>query len=146
MIYLNTYNVNNFKVKKVENKEELQKVFDIRKKVFIKEQNVPENIEMDSYDKTSKHFIAYLDDIAIGCARIRKNDYIKLERIAIIKKYRNKGYGKKLTEWLIKYCNHKKIVIHSQIYAADFYEKFGFKRVGDIFDEAGITHIKMTLY
>jgi len=140
--------VNNFQVKKAETEKELQQVFNIRKKVFIEGQNVPENIEMDIYDKTSKHFIAYLDDIAIGCARIRQNDYIKLERIAIFEEYRNKGYGTKLTEWLIDYCKQKKnreIILHSQLYVVDFYKKFGFKKVGGIFDEAGIKHVKMIL-
>jgi len=140
--------VNNFQIKKVETEKELQQVFDIRKKVFIEGQNVPSEIEMDNYDETSEHFITYLNDISIGCARIRQNDYIKLERIAILKEYRNKGYGTKLTKWLINYCKQKKnreIMLHSQLYVVDFYKKFGFKKVGEIFDEAGIEHVKMIL-
>lgn len=145
---INTYCVKKFQVKKVETDEELQQVFDIRKKVFIEGQNVPIEIEMDNYDETSEHFIAYLKNEPIGCARVRQNDYIKLERIAIIKEHRNNGYGSKLTEYLIDYCKQKnlqEILIHSQLYVVDFYKKFGFKRVGEIFDEAGIEHIKMIL-
>lgn len=140
--------MNNFKIKKVENNKELQQVFNIRKKVFIEGQNVPIDIEMDNYDESAEHFIAYLNKRSIGCARVRQNDYVKLERIAILEEHRNKGYGTKLTEWVINYCKqkkHQKIVIHSQLYIAGFYEKFGFRRVGEIFDEAGIKHVKMIL-
>ena len=60
-------------VKKVETTEELEQVFNIRKEVFIKEQKVPVDIEMDEFDETAEHFIMYLGDEPIGCARIRYN-------------------------------------------------------------------------
>ena len=136
-------------VKKVDTKKTLKQVFDIRKKVFIEEQKVPAEIEMDEFDETAEHFIAYLDKEPIGCGRIRyNNDFAKLERIAIIKNHRKKGYGTQLTNYLIQYCKEKKIrkiVIHSQRYVLDFYRRFGFKTVGEPFDEAGIKHVKMIL-
>ncbi len=144
----NTHCVNNLTVKKVETEQELEQVFNIRKRVFIEEQKVPEKIEMDEFDKTSEHFIAFLGKKPIGCARVRTNTFVKLERIAILKEYRRKGYGKKLTEFLINYCKKNKsneILIHSQKYITDFYKKFGFKTIGKPFDEAGIDHIKMVL-
>jgi len=140
--------VTDLQVKKVNTKETLNQVFSIRKKVFIDEQKVPIEIEMDEFDRTSEHFIAYLNKKPIGCARIRYNDFAKLERIAILKEHRNKGYGTQLTEYLIQYCKNKKIrkiVIHSQMYILDFYKRFGFKPVSEPFDEAGIKHIKMIL-
>jgi len=135
-------------IKKVNTKKTLEQVFNIRKKVFIDEQKVPVEIEMDKFDRTSDHFIAYLNKKPVGCARIRYNDFAKLERIAILKEHRNKGYGTQLTKYLIQYCKNKKIkkiVIHSQMYVLGFYKKFGFKTVGEPFDEAGIKHVKMIL-
>ena len=140
--------MNDLRVKKVENKHELEQVFNIRKNVFIEEQNVPTEIEMDEFDNIAEHFIAYLNDKPIGCARIRFNDHLKLERIAIIKEYREKGFGTQLTKYLIKYSlkrNESDIIMHSQYYAKDFYKKFGFVEVGEPFYEAGIKHIKMIL-
>jgi len=142
--------VNNLEIKKVNNKDDLEKVIDIRKKVFIKEQKVPLDIEIDGLDQEAEHFIAYLDDEPIGCARIRASNRIaKLERIAIIKKYRGKGFGKKLTKFLINYCrkkNFNEIFLHSQSNTTDFYEKIGFKCRGEAFFEAGIEHMEMYLY
>ena len=139
--------MNNLEIKKADSETELEKVMDIRKNVFIKEQNVPYDIEIDGLDPESEHFIAYLDDEPIGCARIRtdKNN-AKLERIAIIKKYRGKGFGTELTKFLIDYCkreNFDEIVLHSQTYIIDFYKKLGFKTRGEIFFEADIEHIEM---
>ncbi len=135
------------KIRKVKNKSELNKTFEIRTTVFIEEQNVLPELELDGLDSEAEHFIVYLNHKPIGCARIRKNkDFVKLERIAIIKEYRCRGFGKKLTNFLVDYCkqnNYNKIKLHSQIYISDFYKKLGFKLVGKKFFEAGIEHIEM---
>ena len=135
------------RVKKVETDQELEQVFKIRKEVFIEEQNVPTEIEMDEFDETAEHFIAYIDEAPVGCARLRRNGFVKLERIAIIREQRNKGYGTQLTKYLIDISkkNNKEIMMHSQDYIKDFYKKFGFAIVGEPFYEAGIKHVKMVL-
>jgi len=140
--------VNNPIIKKAENKDEIKKAIQIRKIVFIKGQNVPVDIEIDGLDFRATHFIMYLHDEPIGCARIRFNKYAKLERIAIIEQYRGKGFGKKLTKFLIDYCKNNgfhQIVIHSQIQVVDFYKKLGFKVRGKPFLEADIEHLEMCL-
>jgi len=137
------------KIRKVKNKSELDKAFEIRTTVFVKEQNVPLDLEIDGFDSEAKHFIAYLKDKTIGCARIRTNkDFVKLERIAIIKEYRCKGFGAQLTNFLIDYCkqnDYNEIRLHSQTNVSDFYKKLGFKPVGEKFFEAGIEHIEMQM-
>ena len=139
--------VDKIKIRKVKNKNELNKVFEIRTNVFVKEQKVPIDLELDGLDQEADHFVVYLDNKMIGCARIRKNkDFAKLERIAIVKEQRNKGFGKQLTKFLIDYCKQKKfneIRLHSQVYVSDFYKKLGFKPVGENFFEAGIEHKEM---
>lgn len=141
--------MNNLEIKKVNNKDDLEKVIDIRKNVFIKEQNVPLDIEIDGLDPEAEHFIVYLGNEPIGCARIRANrNSAKLERIAIIKRYRGKGFGTKLTNFLIDYCKKKdfqEIILHSQTYVSDFYKKIGFKPSGKTFFEADIEHMEMYL-
>ncbi len=139
--------MDNLVIKKVKSKSDLNKEIKIRNEVFIKEQRVPINLEIDGLDNESEHFLAFLNNKPIGCARIRYNkNYAKLERIAILKIFRKKGFGKKLTQFLIDYCKEKnvsKIYIHSQLYVSDFYKKFDFKTIGNIFFEAGIEHVKM---
>lgn len=137
------------KTKLVKSKEELEEAINIRKIVFIKEQKVPLDIEIDGLDSESEHFLAYLDDKPIGCGRVRtNNNYAKLERIAILKEFRGKGFGKELTNFLIDYCkkkNVKRIILHSQSHVVDFYKKFGFKIAGRPFFEANIEHLEMYL-
>lgn len=135
-------------IEKVNTKKTLEQAFNIRKKVFVEEQRVPVEIELDEFDKTADHFIVYLNKKPVGCARVSYNGFAKLERIAILKKYRSRGYGTQLTKYLIQYCKKKKIrkiVIHSQMNVVGFYKKFGFKPIGEPFDEAGIKHVKMIL-
>ncbi len=134
-------------IKIVNNKKEFKETINIRNIVFIQEQNVPKDIEIDGLDFEADHFLVFLKNKPIGCARIRKiNNFAKLERIAILKKYRGRGFGKVLTNFLINYCKKKgfnEIRIHSQIYVSGFYEKLGFKIIGKKFLEANIEHIEM---
>ena len=141
--------MDSLQIKLVTNKEDFEQVINIRKEVFIKGQNVPLDIEIDGLDPESEHFIAYLENEPIGCARIRTNkNYARLERIAILKKYRCNGFGTELTKFLIDYCrkqNYVEIILHSQNYVIDFYKKFGFKIKGETFLEANIEHKEMVL-
>jgi cystathionine beta-lyase len=119
----------------------------IRRTVFVTEQHVPEDLEFDGLDNDAIHFIIYYNNTPIGCARLRiYEDTAKLERIAILKKYRGNGYGTRLTEYLIEYCKNKNlygIFLHSQTYVSNFYENLGFKPKGNTFYEAGLEHIAM---
>ena len=127
-------------------KKELDQVIAIRKEVFVEGQNVPVELEIDGLDDEAEHVIAYLHEEPIGCARIRVNTYAKLERIAIAEKYRGRGFGRQLTDFLIKYCKQKdvdEIRLHSQAYVTDFYKKLGFKIRGKPFFEADIKHVEM---
>jgi len=138
--------VNNLKIQIVKNQKEFGDVIAIRKKVFIEEQNVPIDIEIDGLDGEAEHVIAYVGGEPIGCARIRFNTYAKLERIAIVEKYRGQGFGIQLTDFLIGYCKQKnvdEIQLHAQMYTADFYKKLGFLERGKTFFEADIEHIEM---
>ena len=140
---------NKLKIKLVKNRKELSKVLKVREIVFIKGQNVPRNVERDKFDNAAKQVIVLYNDDPIGCARIRfVGKKAKLERIALLKKYRGKGFGKLIVNYLIEYCknrNIKDIFMNSQYYLKDYYCKFGFKKIGKPFIEAGIKHIKMYL-
>lgn len=127
-------------------------VINIRELVFRKEQNVPyEEDEVLEEELESKNFLIYLIDKPIGTIRYREigERFFKLERFAILKDYRNKGYGKQtieyLTQYLIDRYNPCTITINAQIQTIEFYKKCGFVPEGDTFFEAGIEHIKMNL-
>lgn len=135
------------KIKLIKGKKGFKIAYKIRKEVFVKEQGIDEDVEMDGFDNIATHLILYYNGKPVGTGRFYYDgkDY-RLGRIAVLKDYRGKGFGKIITEELIKYAEKKKvkrIVIHSQKYLEDFYKGLGFISVGKVFIEAGIPHIKM---
>ena len=138
------------RVKKVESKAELEAAFDIRREVFIKGQDCPEEEEFDGFDEKATHFIAYVDDKVVGTSRFRKTEKgIKLERFAVLEAYRGQGVGKRLVQTVLGYLEQEKltagtlIYLHSQVEAMGLYTRFGFQKVGEMFDEVGIDHYEM---
>lgn len=140
--------MNNIKIKKVETEKELNDALEVRRKVFIGEQKVSLELEIDGKDKEADHFLAYLGDNPLGTFRIRylSNELAKIERMAVVFESRGKGVGGQLMETAISYLqekNIKEIVLHAQEHAKTFYEKFGFKQEGGMFEDANIPHIEM---
>lgn len=118
---------------------------EIRTEVFVREQNVPEDLEYDGLDDKSKHFLLFIDQKAVATSRLRKtNRGYKLERFAVLKDYRKQNYGSYLLEYILNYVDDKtKVYFNSQISSVKFYEKNGFKTLGKSFYEAGIEHYEM---
>ena len=116
----------------------------IRYEVFVGEQNVPEELEIDGLDDEAKHVLAYVDGVPIGTGRILNDGHIG--RVAVLKNYRGHGIGKLIMKELIKWAHDlslEKVWLSSQWHAHSFYLDLGFDCVGEIYKEAGIDHIKM---
>ena len=116
----------------------------IRYVVFVEEQNVPEELEIDGLDGEAKHVLAFIDGLTIGTGRILSDGHIG--RLAVLKKYRGQGAGKLIMKELMKWAkdmNLEKVWLSSQWHAHSFYLDLGFVCVGEIYEEAGIDHIKM---
>jgi tRNA(adenine34) deaminase len=126
---------------------ELDDVLSIRRKVFTEEQGIDPNADKDGLDETADHIIAIYDGLPVGCTRIRfLNGKAKLERLAVLREFRNKRIATELIKSTIEYCNSKKvneIYFDAQYYLKGFYERFGFKIMGKPFEEVGIEHIEM---
>ena len=114
--------------------------------MFIEEQNVPQELEWDGMDETSVHFVAESSDGGvIGTARLMPSGQIG--RMAVLIPYRNHGIGRKLLDFAIGRADQlgvKKVFLHAQSHALEFYRKAGFVVEGPEFDEAGIPHRSMT--
>lgn len=137
------------KIKVANNLEDINTCYDLREIIFIKGQNVPIDRERDEYDNICTHFLLIDNNKPIGVARIRKNsEYIIIERVGILQEYRKNGAGFFLMQGIIDYCknnNFSKIVLSSQEHAVNFYNKFGFKTIGEKYMDANIPHLKMQL-
>ena len=132
---------------KVSEQEQLEKVFAVRREVFVVEQNCPPELEWEFEDE-SNHFLATVNNEAAGASRWRKTEKgYKLERFAVLKKYRQMGIGQLLVKKVLEDlpADADFIYLHAQLSAMSLYEKFGFKQEGDQFEEAGIQHFKMVL-
>ena len=127
--------------------------FKLRTEVFVNEQNVPKELELDEKDNSEHtiHIGYFKDDKLIGVARLidMDKDIIHIGRVAIDKEYRGKGIGRKLIigcENIAKQILKKEVIIESsaQIQAEKFYESLGYNRVNDkIYLDAGIEHVDM---
>ena len=124
--------------------------YSIRKRVFIEEQGVPEEMEIDEFDLNALHALAYADSECIGTARLvtLSGSIGRIGRMAVLPKHRGHGIGKQLLGALLKACQSqgiKQIELHAQVTVIPFYEQFGFITQGDVYDEAGIPHRDMIL-
>ena len=140
--------MNQIKIEIVTYAEYLAPIKAIRTKVFQEEQGITPELEFDGLDHTATHLLAYVDGKPVGTARIRSIDEntIKIERLAVLPEARSKGIGKQLTQKALAFAqehHYQTAILNSQLYIKSLYEKLGFSQVGEVFDEAGIPHIKM---
>ena len=135
------------KVKEALTKEEIKDAFEVRKCVFVDEQKIPMEIELDQFEDSAKHVIGYYEGKPVAAGRMRIVDnFAKLERICVIKSYRKYGMGRLIIEKLEKLAkgdDMNQAKLHSQIQAVKFYEELGYKKVSDVFMEDNIPHVIM---
>ena len=124
--------------------------YPIREEVFIREQGVPQELELDEQDEAAMHALAYQNGECVGTARLVNlgNQSMQIGRMAVLAKYRGNGIGKRILEELIQLARTQgasSIILHAQITAIAFYEKLGFVPQGPVYPEAGIPHRNMIL-
>ncbi|KYC88102.1 GNAT family N-acetyltransferase [Bacillus velezensis] len=128
--------------------KQLNDAFFIRKEVFVKEQHVPEEEEIDQFEDTSEHIVIYDGGQPVGAGRWRlKDGHGKLERICVMKSHRSLGVGAIIMQALEKAAAAKgadSFILHAQTQAVPFYEKQGYRVTsGEEFLDAGIPHLEM---
>lgn len=132
-------------VNKVHSKDDLEKVFAVRKTVFVDEQNCPPELEWE-HEEDAVHFLALLNGEPCGACRWRKTDQgYKLERFAVLKEHRGKRIGQALVAAALSDLpgDAAYIYLNAQLDAMRMYSRFGFIAEGAQFEEAGIQHFKM---
>ncbi|WP_017728298.1 GNAT family N-acetyltransferase [Halalkalibacterium ligniniphilum] len=134
-------------VEKVKTEKQLQDAFQVRTEVFVHEQKVPQDIEIDEHEDEATHFVLYEGNAAVGAGRLRVIDnYGKMERICISKTVRGTGAGRLLMETMEAYAKEQgleKAKLNAQIQAEGFYKKLGYVTVSDPFLDANIPHVTM---
>lgn len=137
---------------RVQTNEQLERCLDIRKEVFVNEQQVPADMEIDSYDKLGPdvyHVLIEMDGEYAATGRLiyYQNTAAKLQRIAVHKAFRAKGVGTILLlalEELARELGLSQSVLDAQCRAEGFYAKLGYETIStEPFDDAGIPHVRM---
>lgn len=132
----------------VNNDEQLMDAYEVRKEVFVYEQQVPMELEIDEFEAEATHFVLYKDQKPVGAGRLRFVDgYGKVERICVVKSERGTGAGKALMDKIEAFTKEKginKLKLHAQTHAISFYSNLEYEIVSDEYVEAGIPHRTMT--
>ena len=141
--------MHDFMFKKVSSREEMEKSYAIRTKVFCEEQKISKEIEFDNLDHLCSHFLIFDDKKVIATARVRQKEenIFKIERVAVLFDFRRLKVGSTLIKNIIQYFinlnGNISFVLHSQVDVEDFYKSINFISYGDEFFEDGIPHIAM---
>ena len=117
----------------------------IRQTVFCEEQGVSPDEEWDGKDAVCEHFLVLENGAAIGCARLRSlgPGLFKIERVAVLKERRDTGAGKAIMRDIMARLGKATVVLNAQLAVEEFYSRLGFVGEGEVFEEAGISHIHM---
>ena len=135
-------------VKLVETEAELEEAIGVRMRVFVVEQAIPAEEELDQEDATATHVIARYQGQVIGTGRVVLGEDLnaRIGRMAVDQTWRRQGVG----GWILQFLEAEARVqgmirstLHAQEYVKDFYAAHGYREHGDIFLEVDIPHIEM---
>ncbi|MDP1538347.1 MAG: GNAT family N-acetyltransferase [Burkholderiales bacterium] len=136
-----------FTVRAASWQDDLAALQDLRHRVFIIEQQVPEALEWDEADAVSVHALALdAQQLPIGTGRLLPDGHIG--RMAVVPQWRRRGVGSAILMLLIgcaRQQGHAAVHLHAQTRAIGFYAQHGFVVHGNEFMDAGIPHRRMTL-
>ncbi|WP_186576023.1 GNAT family N-acetyltransferase [Aquibacillus kalidii] len=124
-----------------------QDAYYVRKTVFVEEQKVPPELEIDELENEAIHFVGYEDNRPVAASRLRLVDgYGKLERVCVLKEFRGKSLGKQLMKEMEVEISRRglaKAKLNAQTHAEAFYKSIGYETISDEFMDAGIPHVTM---
>jgi len=139
---------------RVTSEEGWRRVREIRQRVFVEEQECPPEDEWDEFDghaTGARHLLGYWRGRPVATARWRvveesAGPVAKLERFAVLPEARGKGFGRQMVALALeeaRRAGHRRFLLYAQAHLEAFYGEFGFEKLGEPFDEAGIPHIEM---
>lgn len=119
-------------------------IHSVRRDVFVCEQSIPGDLEIDHYDPVSQHVVAWREGYAVGTGRLTPEG--RIGRVAVTRPLRRQGVGRCVMEKLLevaRHRSHQEVVLAAQHHAVRFYEKLGFQQEGTVFETLGIDHVMM---
>lgn len=138
----------NLVVKLVETQREHQAALIVRVRVFVQEQKIPVEEELDEDDLSATHAIALVNGAVVGTGRVLYSDSgdARIGRMAVDEAWRRKGIGSHILTVLEETARQRGIeeaILHAQTYVKSFYASHGYVEEGKVFLEVGIEHVQM---
>lgn len=135
-------------VKRLDSDDEFEAIKVIRSRVFIEEQGISPDLEIDEFDGAALHAVAYFSGNIVGTGRliIDNDTEARIGRMAVESSLRGHGIGSAILGFLENEAlklGIKTVILHAQNYVKEFYVNSGYHEHGDAFMEAGILHIEM---
>jgi predicted GNAT family N-acyltransferase len=130
-------------VREARGDEERSAVFELRHEVFVQEQGVPLDLELDEHDDDALHLVALDGERIVGTCRVVG---AKFGRLVVARDARGRGIGSALleeSEDRVRAQGHARMTLDAQTSAVGLYERAGYTAVGDVFVDAGIEHVTM---
>lgn len=118
----------------------------VRHQVFVLEQGVPQELELDEEDIHALHVVAYAAGRAVATGRLLADGHIG--RLAVLERFRGQGLGSHILANLLAHARAQalpRVVLNAQTQALAFYQHHGFIPFGPVFDDAGLPHRAMEL-
>ncbi len=145
-------------IRTVATQSDMDDALSVRRAVFIEEQRVSEDEEIDEHDRDGGWFgdvaqmTGYIDGRPVVTGRMMADSTTEADahigRVAVLKELRGKGYGKQLMLALHDEARERgygNLRLGAQLHAIPFYERLGYVASGDVFLDAGIEHRRMDL-
>ena len=123
---------------------ELHAVLLVRSEVFVVEQKICQVAEVDAEDTRCLHVIAQLNDKVVGTARLLPvDDVFKVGRVAVLTDCQGKGVGSAMLHTIHDWLNGRQGKMSAQAHLEKWYTSLGWQRVGQVYKEAGLPHLRM---
>jgi predicted GNAT family N-acyltransferase len=130
--------------------EQMREALAVRRRVFIEEQQVPEDEEIDGNDAADatgcRHILVRIDGVAVATGRLllyEPDGRVHIGRVAVLAEHRRRGIGRAVMRALhdlARFRNARSVTLAAQLHAIGFYERLGYVARGDVFLDAGIEH------
>jgi predicted GNAT family N-acyltransferase len=130
--------------------DQMREALAVRRRVFIEEENVPEDEEIDNNDTPDatgcRHVLVRLDGFPVATGRLllyEPDGRVHIGRVAVLAEHRRRGIGRAVMRALhdlARFRNAKSVTLAAQLHAIGFYERLGYVARGDVFLDAGIEH------
>jgi predicted GNAT family N-acyltransferase len=134
-------------IREARSPDEVAEALKLRRRVFHEEQGIRPEADQDGRDREALHVVAVENEALIGtCRLVIVGEVAMLGRLAVERSGRRSGVGRAVldeAERAAREAGARRIALHAQLPVLHFYERSGYERYGDVFQEEGIDHVAM---